>query len=202
MPLLSSDSYFVISQNIKEVRNISTPHLITLFIISMSLSLAISWIHIFYKELAQNDHAYSCCHVCSALSSIVSASLLMNVQPEAGLTHKPYSISNTQNLPILYFSQNIQTNLFSLKHKCSLCHNKSKVTWLVEWFRITVGQSDLSAAVQFRPWRWSRHSSKTSLTTSKLTSHHIPEDLNCHTNYCLTPVTGARNFNILNDTSL
>ena len=62
--LLSSNSYFEISQNIKEVRNISTPHLITPFIISMSLSLAISWIHVFHKELAQNDHAYSCFHLC------------------------------------------------------------------------------------------------------------------------------------------
>lgn len=81
----------------------------------------------------------------------------------------------------------------------------------MEWFRITVGQSDLSAAVQFRPWRWRRCSSKTSLTTYTSTSHHIPGDLNCHTKQCLTeelmnklptPVIGARTVNILNDTSL
>ena len=55
----------------------------------------------------------------------------------------------------------------NLKH--ILCHITSKVTWLVEWFRINVGQSDLFAAVQSRPWRWSRHSSKPPLTTSKST---------------------------------
>lgn len=140
--------------------------------------------------------------VCSALSSIVSASLLMRYSPKLAShtnhilfqTHKPFSFC--------IFHKIYKQICFPSKHKCSLCHIKSKVTWLVEWFRIIVRQSDLSAAVQFRPWRWSSHSSKTSLTTSKLTSHHIPEDLNCHTNHCLTPVTGARNFNILNDTSL
>ena len=67
---LSSNSYFAISQNIKEVRNIDTPHLTTPFIISMPLSLVISWIHVFHKEWTQNHHTYACFHLCVLLCPV------------------------------------------------------------------------------------------------------------------------------------
>lgn len=65
---LSSNSCFVISQNIEQVRNISTAHLITPFIISMPLSNVISWIHVFHKELAKMTN--SCFHLCVMLCPV------------------------------------------------------------------------------------------------------------------------------------
>jgi len=72
--------------------------------------------------MTMHIHALTCVFCFVQYSVSQSAD---EVQPEAGFTYKPYSISSTQTFLILYFLQNTQINLFYLKAQMfTLSHQK------------------------------------------------------------------------------